>query len=487
MFPILLAFVVSASPSISLQFEGPLKAGLKAVADKGGLNVIVVGNLDEPAQIHLAGVSAEEALETVAKVYQLEVTKQGKLYVLRRVAGSAETPVSPAIPTPPTPPSPPMALSGSGSKDSSIETLEAEMKKLAAEQRRLERLSDTLESKAGLGASQLEKEARRIEQELEAKEAEIEARAEALEAQVEAEAEKALAEAEAEAEAAEADAEALKDSRDSTSRGAPLVVEASKPVQNAVAYGGPVIVERGARVFGDAVAFGGDVVVKDKAHIGGDAVSFGGRVIREGSAKIGGEEVSFGGSGLATSMATHAVKATRAVEKKSDDEPSGLSIAGFLVRFVVMFVFGFLLMVFAPQRMKGLETAIRNQPAVSGAIGLLAFLGLVPVTVFLLVTIIGIPVAALMWLAMTFVVPMGLAAIANTIGSMVPLGRVRRTQALVLAVGILVLLLSSHVPFLGPLLFSVAACVGLGAVVRTRVGSMPKGLPVAESAEQLGV
>ena len=106
---------------------------------------------------------------------------------------------------------------------------------------------------------------------------------------------------------------------------------------------------------------------------------------------------------------------------------------------------------------------------------------------FLLVTLIGIPVAALLWLSLAFVVPMGLAAIANTVGTSMPLGKVRRTQAMVLAVGLLALMIVSHVPVLGPLVMSMAICVSLGAVLRTRLGATPKGLPVMESPERLGV
>ncbi|MBE2253458.1 MAG: hypothetical protein IAE78_28275 [Myxococcus sp.] len=236
------------------------------------------------------------------------------------------------------------------------------------------------------------------------------------------------------------------------------------------------------------MAFGGDVVLKDRAVVEGDAVSFGGRVVREGSSLVKGEEVSFGGSGIASSMAAHAVKASKAADlDASDGRSGGLSLAAFLVQFVVFFVFGFMLMVFAPQRMKALESAVRSQPVVSGVVGFLALLLALPVTVFLLITLIGIPVAALLWLTLAFVVPMGLAAIANTLGTSMPLGRVRRTQAMVLAVGLLALMLVAHVPVLGPLVMSLAVCVSLGAVVRTRLGATPRGLPVMESTERLGV
>jgi hypothetical protein len=388
----LLVLALAAGP-VSVKFEGPLKQGLTTIAERGGLNVIVVGDLAEPVQIHLTDVTAEEALETVAKVYQLEVTKQGKLYVLRRGAVLA-APVPPVAPAPLVAPGPPVAPVPLVAPVAPVPPV----------------------------------------------------------------------------------------------AGGPVVVAAGESVKDAVAYGGPITIESGARVKGDAVAFGGDVVLKDGAVVEGDAVSFGGRVVREGTATIKGEEVSFGGAGIASSMAAHAVKASKATELDTGEEKSGgLSIAAFLVQFVVFFVFGFLLMVFAPQRMKGLESAVRAQPVLSGAVGLLALVLALPLTVFLLVTLIGIPIAALLWLTLAFVIPMGLAAIANTVGTSMPLGKMRRTQAMVLALGLLALMIVSHVPVLGPLVMAVAICVSLGAVLRTRLGATPKGLPVMESPERLGV
>jgi len=181
-------------------------------------------------------------------------------------------------------------------------------------------------------------------------------------------------------------------------------------------------------------------------------------------------------------MAAHAVKASKSVQpSKGEDSKGGLGLATFLVQFVVFFVFGFLAMVFAPQRMKGLEAAIRGQPVVSGAVGFLGFLLVGPLSLFLVITLIGIPVALVMWILLAIALPMGLAALANTVGTTMPMGRVRRTQAMVLALGLVVMLLVAHVPVLGPLLLSLAACVSLGAVLRTRLGSVtPKGLPISE-------
>lgn len=441
----LMAVAIAAGP-VSVQFEGPLKQGLTAIAERGGLNVIVVGDLAEPAQIHLTDVTAEEALETVAKVYGLEVTKQGKMYVLRRGAALA-VPVAPATADAP-------VAQKTIETPGDVKQLLTELQKLEAEQERLQSETEKLQEEAER-RDELKSDRDEKLQELAAAKAEHVKAEERAKGQV-------------------------------TSAGKPVVIASGETVKDAVSYGGPITVESGARVKGDAVAFGGDVVLKDGSVVEGDAVSFGGRVLRDGNATVKGEEVSFGGSGMVSSMAAHAVKASNAVDlEKAEEHSGGLSLATFLVQFVVFFVFGFLLMVFAPQRMKGLESAVRSQPVLSGVVGFLALVLAMPLTVFLLITLIGIPVAAVLWMALAFVVPMGLAAIANTVGTSMPLGRIRRTQAMVLALGLFVLLLVAQVPVLGPLMLSLAVCVSLGAVLRTRLGATPKGLPVMESVERL--
>lgn len=465
MISLLLAVALAASPNpVKSEFEGTLKQALTKIAQEGNLNVIVVGDLEERTYVHLSDVSAEDAIETVAKAYGLEVTKQGQLYVVRKAPvkaaeGAPVPPVAPMAPVPviaPVAPSPAVAPVPpvTPATPKSAEQLEAERTALEAERERLEQLTETIEDEA------------------------------ARKAEAQAERDEAAAKL---AEARQEHLTAKARNGEVVSSGGPLTVKSGETVKNAVAYGGAVTVEPGAKVTGDAVAFGGDVVIKDQAEVSGDAVAFGGRVVREGAAKVGGEEVSFGGTGIASAMAAHAVKANQAVTPTDDDEGKGLSLATFLVQFVVFFVFGFVLMVLAPQRMKGLESAIRAQPVVSGVVGFLALLVAVPLTLFLLITIIGIPVAAVMWLALAFVVPMGLAAIANSVGTAIPMGRVRRTQAMVLALGLLLLLVAAQVPVLGPLMMSLAVCVSLGAALRTRLGATPKGLPVAEPVQRLGI
>ncbi|MEW5737811.1 MAG: hypothetical protein AB1938_02735 [Myxococcota bacterium] len=476
--PILAAVALTAGP-VSLQYEGPLKDALKEIAQKGGLNVVVAAPLNEQVQVHLKDVSAEEALETVAKVYSLEVTKQGKLWVIRSTspAPKAEStaPLSgvaaPAVPAvPPVPPVPPIVPPG------------------------LPPLGDP---EAALDPDALREHADRVREEAERAREEAEALREALREQADEARERAreLADAQreeaqalrehaqAQAEVARAHAEVA---RQRVGAGGPVRIEAGTVVDSAVAYGGPVIVEAGAVVDGDAVAFGGDVVLEAGAVVKGDAVSFGGSVVKNEGAVVEGDSVNFGGAGIGSAMARSMVKrekATRAVESGSSSGPSfGTRFAGFLLEFAVLFGLGFLMMMFAPQRMKAIEDNVRREPVKNGLAGFLGLLAAVPATLILVVTLVGIPVAIFLWPAIVFFSAVGLVAVANRLGVALPSGRLRKTQALALALGILALMLVSLIPVLGKIVLIIAALIGFGAIIRTRFGQPTRGTPIFDSA-----
>jgi hypothetical protein len=272
--------------------------------------------------------------------------------------------------------------------------------------------------------------------------------------------------------------------RNRVSAGGPVRVEKGTHVDTAVAYGGPVIVEEDAVVAGQVVAFGGDVILKENAVVEGDAVSFGGSVIRGENSVVRGETVSMGGTGLGSAISKGMVKTQRIAEKKtehSDDSSFGNRIALFLLQFSLFFGLGFLLMMFAPGRMKAIEATLRAEPARNGIAGTLAMFATIPATLLLTVTIIGIPVMVAMWFLVLCSLPVGMAVVANAVGTALPTGRVRKTQALVLAAGLAVLLMLAHIPVLGPVALSLAMLVSFGAIIRTRFGQPPRGTPVLDS------
>lgn len=538
----LMTVALLAGAPVSMQYEGSLKDGLKQLAQKSNINLVVIGDLDEKVQLNLPNVDGAEALETIAAAYDLELTRKGaasNLWIVKKAgAGAAVAPVAPVAksPVPPTPPvavippvfvgpgpvgpvgpvgavgpvgpvGPVVVATPGVSVDALREAAEqareqAEEARQQAEEVRLkleslrnasedarEKAREALEE-AREKAQEAADEAR--EKEEEAREAAREAAEEAREAELERQEalrESAQAQAELGREKAQLARERAALERHRVSTGGPITVEKNTIVESAVAYGGPVIVEENAIVQGDAVAFGGDVVVKTGAIVDGDAVSFGGSVVREEGALVKGESVSMGGTGFGSKMATMAVMKERTqrhdpdvvgATDERDPADAGRGFAAFLLQFAVFFGLGFVLMMFAPHRMKALEATVRAEPVKNGLAGLLGMVALVPLTAALVVTLIGIPIALMLWIMVALFVPAGMAVIANTLGAKIPTGRMRKTQALVLAVGLLALLLIGRVPGVGPLVLSLAAFVSMGAIIRTRFGQTGKGIPVLD-------
>jgi hypothetical protein len=435
MFPIAVSLVL-ASSSVSLQFDGSLKDALKQIAKQGNLNVVVAGDLNEPVQVNLSDISADEALQTVSKIYGLELTHEGKLWVVRghaappQVATTLTVPPTPPLPKLPAVPAVPSVVPDSNDGDDDEDA--AQQARDAAERARDE--AEAVREKA---------------QEL----------AEAQRDQAEAVRDMVRAHAEL--------------NRNLVSTGGPVTVEKGSKVDQAVAFGGPVTIEEDAKVEGDVVAFGGDVIIKDNAVVDGNATSFGGRVVRAPSAVVHGEMLSVGGVGLGTAISKGIVQ-TRRIEKHdeatAETDGAGKRLAVFLLEFSMFFGLGFVLMLLAPARMKAIEAAIRAEAPRNAAAGAIAS----PLLTF---SCVGIPFLLASWVV-------GMAAVANTIGAAIPTGRLRKTQALALALGLTVMLLLWQVPVLNVIAAIGLGVVAVGAVLRTRFGQPTQGTPVLDSYPQ---
>ena len=464
--------------TIDVSFRGSLRDALKTIADKGGLNLVVTGDLDTPAEVRLRGIGAEQALRTVARAYSLHLEQDGSIFTLRPltakekesgVGPTANVPTPPVAPpviaaSPPAPPAPPAP--------------------------------PTLDEDATPE---------------EAREAREEAREEARRARDEAK-QAAKEEAEAAKQRIREEIRSFRDSfkhkkgkrgaRDVVARGQNLEVKEGESVESAVVYGGNLIVrgtveddavafggnlEIHGHVEGDAHAFGGNVILGPDAEVDGDVSAFGGQVQKEDGARVDGSTESFGGAGLGRMVAGEIKRGmheardptSAAVEEDEDDDHGdrGGGLASFILQFALLFGLGFLGQMFFPARMKELGEEIRGRPGKNAFVGIVGMLALIPLTVVLCITLIGIPVAFALLVASMLGTALGYAAIASELGTRIPVLRGRKTQAGVLALGLGLLLLISHIPVLGVMLNLFLIPLAFGAVIRTRFGYRPRGMP----------
>ncbi len=170
-----------------------------------------------------------------------------------------------------------------------------------------------------------------------------------------------------------------------------------------VSIGGNVTVF--GQVRGDAVAIGGDVRLKDGSVVRGSAVSIGGRVDREPDAVLHGQDVGMNFVPGKILNLRHA--------------QSGFSFVGFtalIVLGIMIFLFGWLLHALADTRMRGVGDFLIQSPWKSLAAGLAIVLLAPAAFLLLLVTVIGIPIALVLFVLLPVAHAVGLVLVATATG-----------------------------------------------------------------------
>lgn len=254
-----------------------------------------------------------------------------------------------------------------------------------------------------------------------------------------------------------------------------LHVGENETVKDAVTLGG---MDVEGTVQGNAVALGGTVKLGPKAVVHGDAVSIGGHLDIDPGAKVYGSRVAMdlGSLGTFYRRSKHPEPLSPAVDAALPAPPARRArgwvagIAAGAAHYAVFFVVALLLVTFVPERTRAISNELRRAPGHCLGIGLAGAVTLLPLTVLLIVTLLGIPVAILLWFCVPPIALLGFTSLALEVGARIPPGT-QRTQVAVLGLGILVLFLVSLVPFVGAAVLGLAGLASFGAVLRTRLGN----------------
>jgi hypothetical protein len=265
-----------------------------------------------------------------------------------------------------------------------------------------------------------------------------------------------------------------------------------------ISFGSDAVVKRGETVK-TVIAFGGDAIVD--GHVLGDVTAIGGDVVLGPSAEVGGTVASLGGTVQAASSARFQAVTGMLTITPSDEPPSledlvrtarsflagvvehhlGRSrledllarVRGQVTVYGLLFLLGLLLMGLVPDRLRAMQIAIVRAPVSTGLLGLGSYIATVVALVLFALTIVGIPVTIGMALLVVLATSVGLAVCATVIGAALPIERLRGHRVLQLGAGVLVLFVSSMVPYLGDFVQVIACCLGFGALVRTRFRTSP--------------
>jgi len=419
---LLSSLALAASGKVSLQYQGPLGGALKQLAAQGGINLVVSGDFNQPVQLLFKDIPADEALRIVAKSNHLQLEHDGSVWTL-----------SP-LPAGQTALTPPPAVAPAAKPELDEDAAEANADANDEDEDSAEEAPPAPPN--GFSITPPMPPAGPVPPMRFGRHSD----------------------------------------RDLVGTGSVTVAE-GQTVDRAVAFGGTLTVN--GTVEGDATAFGGNLHLGPHAVVKGKAIAFGGSVEREEGARIGGQQISFGdrhvGSVLAEGL-SEGVANVQTQPEISHSHPMS-AIAWFLMEFVLCFGMGFLFLMFVPQPMKQIEGELRRDWLRCGATGFLGALAVGPLSVLLVISVLGILVLPVLWIGLVLAACMGYTAIANEIGIRLPVLRGKKTQATVLAVGTVLLLLVSRLPLFGPLLLALVGILGLGAIIRTRFGTRSRGLP----------
>jgi hypothetical protein len=249
-----------------------------------------------------------------------------------------------------------------------------------------------------------------------------------------------------------------------------------------VVFAGNAMIE--GRVGGNVVVIGGNIRARSGAVIKGDAVVIGGLLDEDDDVIITGERVTINDFFPANSFWLFS--------------PEGriFKFVFFPVRLFVQLVLAFLVLLFLRERILKADEHLADNYLKSFGVGLLssfiAVFGLIVVSVLLLITIIGIPLAILLWISCAGILILAWTVFAFSLGRLVAKRLQIQSQSafLMVFIGAVVINLPSVVGWglgvgnsslLAPLSFAFAVLgwfvkgfaylAGIGALIMSRFGS----------------
>jgi hypothetical protein len=244
--------------------------------------------------------------------------------------------------------------------------------------------------------------------------------------------------------------------------GGSITVPRNQTVENAIAFGGNVTVSPNAKVVDTAIAFGGDVILKEGAQVEGDAYSFGGKIVQEQGAIVSGEKATFS-------------------DRHGMMYGSGRSRSSFFAQYffsaifrisaaIVATILGLIILQTSPPFLPNLATELRQHSGLTALWGLGAIVSFVFSTVFLAITLIGIPLIPLLSLTLVITALVGSLGVALFVGQWVFRRREGSVQQQFL-VGLAIVTALTLIPFFGGLVVFLINLFGLGVILLWKFGT----------------
>jgi len=240
-------------------------------------------------------------------------------------------------------------------------------------------------------------------------------------------------------------------------------IEGGSASRDVVTVLGNVKLEGGATAR-QVVAVGGNVEIAAGANVENDVIAIGGRVKIDPEANVGGSRKSFSIPGLPSVLGTFGS------EVLGRSTSPLWAIVQILVKFVIFFVLGLIVLSLFPRRMDTVVDSMLGSPLKTVMAGLLGWLVMPLLGALLAITIVGIPLVFVQILAVIAAVVLGITALVFFVGRSLPLPTQHGPAVAQLAVGVGAFAILTEIPFLGVAVWVSVLLFTFGAVLRTRFG-----------------
>jgi hypothetical protein len=247
-----------------------------------------------------------------------------------------------------------------------------------------------------------------------------------------------------------------------------VIVLENQVVENAISFGGDVTVSPNAKVVDTAIAFGGDVILKTGAKVEGDAYSFGGKIVQEPGAIIGGTSEIFDNGQIMRNG--HGMMNNHGRHRNSFFVNYFFSTVFRICTAVVASVLGLIILQTNPQFIPNLATKLRQNTGLTALWGIGTIVSFVFATVFLAITLIGIPLIPLLILTTVMTALVGSLGVALFVGQALIRNRNWSLPQQFL-VGLVTMTVLSLIPYFGGLVVLLINLFGLGIVVLSQFGT----------------
>jgi hypothetical protein len=256
---------------------------------------------------------------------------------------------------------------------------------------------------------------------------------------------------------------------DSVQVGGSVTVQTNQTVNDAVAVWGNVTVM--GHVQGDAVAVGGSVNLFPGSRVDGDVVAIGGKVNRQPGAIVGGQVTGIGPS--FTIPTPHGPTSFPFSWPFLWPLWNPLAIFILVVASIFHVVISLIAAALFPDRVETIGSTVLEKPGITLLYGFVGYLVVLPLTLLLIVTCIGIPLVPVELVLLLAIKIMGRTGVGLAVGRKVGVGFNHPISSTISAVlvGALIIGFIQLIPLLGSLVALVLGMFGFGAVIMTGFGA----------------